>query len=49
MIAAGGTYTEGLDDDVAAVDLMVDLGEPAEDDGDPGRCLAPEGDPVNAG
>ena len=39
-VAAGRVYTEGLDDDAVAVDLMVDLGDPA---------VSPEGDPVNAG
>ena len=39
-VAAGGVYTEGLDDDAVAVDLMVDLGEPT---------VSPEGDPVSAG
>ncbi len=46
-VAAGGSYTEGLADDVAAVDLMVDLGDPEEASGD--VAVAPEGDPVNAG
>jgi DNA-binding response OmpR family regulator len=39
-VAAGGVYTEGLDDDALPVDLMVDLGD---------STVSPEGDPVNAG
>jgi DNA-binding response OmpR family regulator len=50
LIAAGGTYTEGLGDDAAAVAPMVDLGDSdAPDEEATDASVAPEGDPVNAG
>jgi two-component system nitrate/nitrite response regulator NarL len=51
MVAAGGTYTEGLGSDAAAVQPMVDLGdsEPPITDETAVPASSPEGDPVNAG
>ena len=54
-VAAGGTYTEGLGANAAAVQPMVDLGHSgrsaADETAEPAtsRAASPEGDPVNAG
>ena len=50
-VAAGGTFTEGLGADAAAVQPMVDLGDSERSVADETAAAAtsPEGDPVNAG